>query len=168
MCAIGFLSFFSTPTLLTWLLFSWLIPLLFLSYSSYVAPRPHLIRSFSPVLPFPLVPFFLCTFTILPPQREHKHNVLGACKASGSQAHTSRRPICLLRQSLYTQCTCDCLLELLYKLLANGESELCCTSKNLISVGLFCLQDRVGEERNITSSTVWADKMVKIFKGNEG
>lgn len=60
MCAIcpWFLSFFSTPTLLTWLLFSWLIPLLFLSYSSCVARRPHSIHSFSSVLPFPPVPFF--------------------------------------------------------------------------------------------------------------
>lgn len=60
MCAICpcFLSFFSTPTLLTWLLFSWLIPLLFLSYSSCVARRPHSIQSFSSVLPFPPVPLF--------------------------------------------------------------------------------------------------------------
>lgn len=53
-----FLSFFSTPTLLIWLLFSRLIPLLFLGRSSCVTPRPHLIHPFSSVLPFSLYPFF--------------------------------------------------------------------------------------------------------------
>lgn len=39
------------------------------------------------------------------------------------------------------------------------ESELRCNSKNLISVSLFCLQDVVGEEKNISSSIVWADNI---------
>lgn len=153
---LGFLSFFSTPTLLTWLLFSWLIPLLFLSYSSCVARRPHSIHSFSSVLPLPCPTFFsLRTFTILPPHRPQRHNVLGACGASGFQAHTSSRPICLLRQCLYTKYTCDCLLELSNtKLLASGSLSCTAVLKNLISEALFCLE---GEEKNLTSSIVWAD-----------
>lgn len=96
--------------------------------------------------------FFLRTFTILPPHRPQRHNVLGACGASGFQTHTSSRPICLLRQCLYTKYTCDCLLELSNtKLLASGSLSCTAVLKNLISEALFCLE---GEEKNLTSSIV--------------
>lgn len=61
-----FLSLFFIPTLLSWLLFSWLIRLLFLCRSSYVPPRPHLIRF------FPLcLTLFLWSFFFFPPSHFH-------------------------------------------------------------------------------------------------
>lgn len=111
---------------------------------------------------------FLCSFfPILPLQREHKHNVLGACKASGFQAHTSRRPICLFRQSLYTLYTCDCLLELLYKLLASGCLSFAAVLKTSF-LQLYFVYKTEEEERGILGVGVGADNTLKIFRGNEG
>lgn len=41
-----------------------------------------------------------------------------------------------------------------YKITGQREPELHCSSINLISEALFCLE---GEEKNLTSSLVWAD-----------
>lgn len=161
MCAIGpwFLSFFSTPTLLTWLLFSWLIPLLFLSYSSYVAPRPHLIHSFSSVLPFPPVPFFFA----LPLSCLHRGHIstmfrVLAKHLASKPIHPAGQYVCsynvCTQSTLATACS-SCQIQIT----GQRESELHCGSRNLISVALFCLQDIVGEEKNITCSIVWADNI---------
>lgn len=84
----------------------------FILQLQYAAPRPHLIHTFFSVSTFPPVLFSLYTFTILLSQRAQQHNVLGACKASGFQAHASSRPIHSLLQCQYTKSTRDCLLDL--------------------------------------------------------
>lgn len=101
-CFLFISSFFCTPTLLTWLLFPWLIPLLFPSCSSYVAPRPHLIHSFFCLTLFSC-PFFFFVLSLSRFHRghAHTHNILCACKAF----YTSNWPMCLLLQSLCTKYT---------------------------------------------------------------
>lgn len=157
---LGFIIFLDS-TLLTWLLFSWLIPLLFLSYSSYVAPRPHLIRSLLSVLPFPLVLF---------PPLHYLASTEGTQAQCGfwlPSPYIQTANMFALTKSVHTV---NLWLPAWVVIQITGQrvSELCCSSKNPISAALFCLQDRRRGERNITSSTVGADNTLKTFKGNEG
>lgn len=159
MLLVLFLSFSSTPTLLTWVLFSWLIPLLSLGYSSYVAPRPHLIPSFSSVLPFPPVPFFFA-LALSCLRRGHISTMFWvlAEHLASEPIHPAGQYVCsynvCTQSTLVTACL-SCQIQIT----GQRESELLCASKNLISVALFCLQDIVGEENNATCSTVWADNI---------
>ena len=161
MCAVGpwFLSFFSTPTLLTWLLFSWLILLLSLSCSSYVAPRPHLIHSFRSVLPFPPVPFlFALSLSCL--RRGHRSTMFWVLAK-----HLASKPIHPVDQYVFSYNVCTqrtlvtACLSCQIQITGQREAELLCSSKNLISSALFCLQDKVGEGKNTTCSTVCSDNI---------
>ncbi len=159
MCATGpwFLSFFSTPTLLTWLLFSWLIPLLFLSCSSYVAPRPHLIHSFSSVLPFPPVPFFFA----LPLSCLHRGHIstmfwVLAKHLASKPIHPAGQYVCsynvCTQSTLATACS-SCQIQIT----GQRESELHCSSKKPHFRGfiLFTRHSRRREEHNLFNSLSW-------------
>lgn len=140
-------------------LFSRLIPLLFLSCSSYVAPRPHLIPSFSSVLRFPPVPFFFA-LSLSCFHRGHISTMFWvlAKHLASKPIHPTGQYVCsynvCTQSTLVTACL-SCWIQIT----GQRVSELHCSSKNLISLALFCWQDIVVEEKNITCSIVWADNI---------
>lgn len=114
------LSFFCTPILL--------IPLLFPSCSSYVAPQPHLIHFFVGLTLFSCLFLSLFFHYLISTEDERTHNILGACKAF----LVSNWPMCLLLQSLPTKyiICLSCQIQISDR----WEYELYCSFKDLVSV----------------------------------